>query len=330
MHWNKNPICGLIVELAVRDSNLLLLTNEIMFTSIMSRFLESNLVRIPNYDLRDLEISNLATYFASRWYNKDQNRLVRRLRKYGKPVILTLDNSFKAIIRQIFGSMYFRFFLQRYYRLAFVPGNSSKKLMRLFGFPKDKMITGFYGAHSEIFNVKKCISLRRNEFLFVGQIIDRKSILELISAYKDYRLSGGTWSLRIIGSGNLENKLVQFPGLYYEGQKSPLEIVDFMNGAKCLVLPSKGDHWGTVVCDAAACGMIILISKYVGSHHDLLNGNGFLLNSVKKNEITHYLFETSRLIELDLIAMSQRSTVVASGYNEYTFNIAIKELLNKV
>lgn len=330
LHWNKIPVCGLIAEKAVKETNLRIITNEIVFPSLIKSYIKSGLNVISNHDLEFLKIEGIDIYFASGWDNKHQNKLVKSLFLNGKTIVLTLDNSFKGSFRQLIGSIYFRLFLKRYYTLAFVPGISSRRLMRFFGFSSYEIFTGFYGAHSSIYYIKTPIILREDEFLFVGQIIDRKGILELISAFKSYRLMGGSWVLRIVGSGNLESNLPTFPGLIYEGKKTPTEISDLMNRSKCLVLPSKEDHWGTVVCEAAACGMIIMISRFVGSHYDLLDGNGFLIKSIKKHEIIKYLFRVSQLSEVEQLRMSQKSSLIASGYNEYSFNSSIKEIRNKL
>ena len=87
--------------------------------------------------------------------------------------------------------------------------------------------------------------------------------------------------------------------LIFDNFLDPNSCATIMKNSKCFILPSRDEHWGTVVCEAAASGMLLLLSTKVGSSEDLL-----------RNGINGYFFETDS--DMDL---SKKMALISSWDN---------------
>ena len=152
----------------------------------------------------------------------------------------------------------------------------------------------------------------------------------MINAFKKYKANGGKWNLRIIGSGDLVFSK-QIEGLTVEGFLQPNEIADRMNNAKVFVLLSKLEHWGTVVCEAAACGMQLLLTHNIGSKDDLLiDGlNGFEIFNHDIDKVVEGFEYFEKLPTSQWINGSDVSTKLSSLYNTHTYYASFKNILIK-
>lgn len=111
-------------------------------------------------------------------------------------------------------------------------------------------------------------------YLFVGQLIERKGIEELLNAFS--RLPQENSKLLIVGSGKLEhfvtrhlnadkqNKIVHIKHLEYH------QLPEYYVASDCLILPSKEEVWGLVVNEALASGIPAIVSNAVGAGEDLI------------------------------------------------------------
>lgn len=328
MFWNEVPICGLVAEKAINSDHMILITMKLLHPEIFDKFInrKNNIKYIENFD--EINEDDLDVFICAGWHNKEQLDFVKKISKKNKIIVLLADNSFKQNLRQFIGMIYFRLFLKKYFNFAFVPGKSGTKLMRYFGFRSNDILDKSYGASGLIFKYEKPINERNKEFLFVGQLINRKGITELIKGYNQYLFEGGSWNLRIIGDGPLKTMVLKNKSIIYQGQIPPLDIARFMNNSICLVAPSKIDHWATVVCEAAACGMILLVTKTVGASHDLLDKNGYLLKDMKSSTIAKNMITIENLSDMELNKMSDQSRIKASNFNQNSFQNAILKFRN--
>jgi glycosyltransferase involved in cell wall biosynthesis len=250
-------------------------------------------------------------------------------KKNNAKIVVVVDNRFKKNIRQLLGSFYFRCYLKKYFDAAFVPGEQGIALMSFFGMPLDRIYVGNYGAYEGIYNDSVPIIDRGDEFLYVGQLNKRKAIDQLISAFIEYRKKGGNWSLRILGDGELKNICEDVDGVIFEGFTQPHEVSLKMNGSKVLILISRDDHWGTVVCEAAACGMMLLTSKAVGSSFDLIrkNVNGLILNKITNDVLLNSLFYFESLSDDECRHASEVSKGLSVGFNSKAYFSAIRKMM---
>jgi glycosyltransferase involved in cell wall biosynthesis len=243
-------------------------------------------------------------------------------------VFVVVDNRFKKNLRQLIGALYFRLTLRRYFDGAFVPGREGQRLMSFLGLKDRKIYVGNYGAFEEIFKDTLKITKRKNEFLYVGQLNKRKSVDILLSAFSLYRLNGGSWDLRIIGSGDLQDQCTG-EGVIFEGFTQPHIVASKMNNSKVFLLISRDDHWGTVVCEAAACGMHLITTKTVGATIDLVrdNINGLVLETIKPHSLANAFYYYEQLDEDTLLNGSEVSKGIARGYDSNAYYAAVNKMI---
>lgn len=102
--------------------------------------------------------------------------------------------------------------------------------------------------------------------LFVGSVSLQKGVQYLLEAFK--RLALPHAELVFVGGAFPDSQtfLPQYEGLYRHIWFVPQErLVELYNSASVFVLPSLQDGFGMVVCEAAACGLPVIISENVGA-----------------------------------------------------------------
>jgi glycosyltransferase involved in cell wall biosynthesis len=124
-------------------------------------------------------------------------------------------------------------------------------------------------------------------FIFVGQLIERKGILTLLESIKTLVEKTSFFHLTIIGSGELEpilkayiksNSLQKLVTL--QGAINSKNVVNHIQKADLLILPSTFDGWGLVVNEALQCGIPALISDQCGAKELIIHGkNGLIFQS---------------------------------------------------
>lgn len=114
------------------------------------------------------------------------------------------------------------------------------------------------------------------EVLFSGQMIDRKGVDVLLTAFIEAAATNPKLRLKLLGSGpekarymamvptNLHNRVD------FAGHKEPLELPAIFAAADIFCLPSRHDGWGVVVNEALGAGLPILVSDAVGAGRDLV------------------------------------------------------------
>jgi len=331
--WEGFPACGLLTKKVLENFDVKLVATKakVPFKDL-EKLLGHKIIWIDEPD----DIWNIKEQFIDReliihtgWVYKNWLKFDKWIKeKNNAKVVVVVDNNFKKTIRQFLGAIYFRMLLKKYFDGAFVPGREGIKLMSFLGMPYNKIYVGNYGAYEKIYFEKIPVEERNNEFLFVGQLIERKSVDIMIKAFKKYRELGGKWNLRILGDGKLKN-ICKGDGIIFEGFTQPHLVVDKMNNAKVLVLLSKEEHWGTVVCEAAACGMQILTYKKVGAAVDIVrnNINGIILNNLNINNIIRSFFYYENMSTEFLKNGSIVSKNIAKGYDSMAYYSAIMKMI---
>lgn len=132
-------------------------------------------------------------------------------------------------------------------------------------------------------------------FLFVGALIERKRLNQLIEALA--ALPGiPAFELRIVGSGSREaewrlmgEKLL--PGrIRWLGLVKSNEIRSVMTEADCLVLPSRHDGWGAVISEALMVGTPVICSDRCGAAEVVLrSGHGGVFRAGDVADLTRLL-----------------------------------------
>jgi glycosyltransferase involved in cell wall biosynthesis len=110
-------------------------------------------------------------------------------------------------------------------------------------------------------------------FLFCGQMIARKGVDLLLSAFQ--RLGGGARLLLVGREAELPHLLAPLPAavrqrIEYAGFQLPDDLPRFFAQADVFVLPSRYDGWGVVINQALGAGLPIVCSDMVGAGRDLV------------------------------------------------------------
>jgi glycosyltransferase involved in cell wall biosynthesis len=117
---------------------------------------------------------------------------------------------------------------------------------------------------------------RPMRFLFVGQLIERKGVSELLDAFA--RLEDG--ELYVAGDGPLQ-PLVSLAAengrVRYVGQVDRPALQRLYSESDVLVLPSRYEVWGLVINEALAHGLPVIATRAVGAVDDLVDDrNGYV------------------------------------------------------
>lgn len=126
----------------------------------------------------------------------------------------------------------------------------------------------------ELLKKQHGISAKKN-FIFVGQLIDRKGIKDLLEAYRLISRKNSDWGLIIIGSGYLREYIQTFKeknkldDIKILGNVEQYDLPKYYVCSDCLVLPSHEEVWGLVVNEAIACGLPVIVSDICGCVPDL-------------------------------------------------------------
>ena len=208
-----------------------------------------------------------------------------------------------------------------------VPGKLALEQLVFAGI-KVKHSSVFYAPNTiddEMFNFKPAITndkfsknLTHLNFLFAGHLTERKGIDVLYEAIKilNKRKYQYTYHFDLVGEVILERNGIK--NIEFHGFKNGKEYVDFFVNNQILILPSRQDCNPLVVIEALKSGMVILLSKGVGSYPEYTNGSGysFEVNSFKStaNAIEKILFSDLRnLIEMSKISYQIGQHVTASN-----------------
>jgi glycosyltransferase involved in cell wall biosynthesis len=284
--------------------------NETHFGSFINQILQSEIV------------------FVSGWSSNFSRIILLVSIIFRKKIILMLDNYRKPGKRQVIGRIIFKLTLKQIVHSYLVPGQRSVELLKYYGVEEKYIFNGYYGSPEKLFYSEISYESRLKSFVFVGQLINRKSLIELIDGYKIYRKNGGDWGLIIAGEGILLDKL-DFT-VDYRGFVTPLELRKIYNEASAFCLFSKEEHWGTVVCEAAMCGLPLLLSDKVGSAPDLLDGNGFIIEDINAVEISKIFKKFADLDISTRCLMSNKSLKIASNYDSIATSKKITRLLDSI
>lgn len=178
-------------------------------------------------------------------------------------------------------------------------GTKATQYLESFGVDPKKIITGVNTVDTKYFkektsNQNSTDGIKR--FLYVGQLIERKGLLNTIHAFS--KLEHNNWLFSIIGNGGQEKELKELVKRYnlddkilFIGYKQKNEIIDYFSASDILIMPSLSEVWGLVLNEALASGLFCLSSKYAGATFDLIydDKNGYIIDSNNIDDITQKL-----------------------------------------
>lgn len=133
--------------------------------------------------------------------------------------------------------------------------------------------------------------------LFVGQLIPRKGVRELLNAWDTLKKTNNeACTLVYVGSGPQEQELRNIiksrhiPDIILTGAIDYDHIAPYYKIADCFIIPTLEDNWSLVVPEAMACGLPIATSIYNGCYPELVHpNNGWIFDPLKQESIIKVL-----------------------------------------
>lgn len=155
-------------------------------------------------------------------------------------------------------------------------------------------------------------------FVYMGQLIPRKGIMEMLESWRRAALKDAT--LLLVGDGAQKNEVSDYISRHGMADVIPVGAVDYdslgpyYKVADCFIIPTLEDNWSLVVPEAMAAGLPVACSIYNGCYPELVRAsNGWTFDPLDTGDTVRVLNEisASRAKLEDMGAESQR---IISGY----------------
>lgn len=217
-----------------------------------------------------------------------------------------------------------------------VPGSLSKAYHVKIGANPEKIFFAPNIVNNEQF-IKNChnFKAKKNDFkkelgfenkkiiLYVGQLIERKGVEYLISAYEKLKDEEENIALVIVGDGNFKDRLEaicndnNIEDVYFKGWVSEEQKILFYTISDLFVFPTLKDVWGLVVNEAMCCGLPVISTKAAGSSVDMIitGENGYIVDPKDEKQI-YFTMKDVLLDEIKQGKMGKKSIEIIN--NKFT------------
>ena len=189
------------------------------------------------------------------------------------------------------------------------------------GFPKEKISYGHMVADTEglskallttemgkIESLKQHLGITNTVYFYTGQMIPRKGVKELLSAWKEFNNRDAT--LLLCGNGPSKSEYEKYckdnklANVIFLGYISYDLIHEYYALADIFIIPTLEDNWSLVVSEAMTIGLPVITSYYNGCYKELITEqNGWVFDPLNESDFINVLKET----------FSKRSTFVEKG-----------------
>ena len=159
-------------------------------------------------------------------------------------------------------------------------------------------------------------------YLFVGQLIARKGVSELLTGWARFeQQSPGAGTLILVGDGAQREELQQkanqlgIRNVRFLGSVDYDSISRYYATADAVVMPTLEDNWSLVVPEAMACSKPILCSIYNGGWPELVEDgeNGWTFDPRSAESVTQALQNISAG-KNDLMLLGKRSHEIVQDF----------------
>ena len=246
---------------------------------------------------------------------------------------------------QLYRKLY-RKWAMRFVDAYCVNGSLCGEYLQSLGVRKDKLFYGQMAADTDGLSetvgsvsldeakaLRKTLDISGRIFLYVGQLIPRKGIMELLNAWRLAALDNA--ALLLVGDGTQMKELRDYCtqwslNVFFTGKIAYKEIAKFYRIADVFVMPTLEDNWSLVVPEAMACGLPIACSKYNGCWPELVKPeNGWVFDPLDKENTVGTLQSISALDTADLQKMGQCSRRIVEAFSPAKAAQAILEACQK-
>jgi glycosyltransferase involved in cell wall biosynthesis len=263
---------------------------------------------------------------VSGWIDRTYLQAALRAKQQGALVVGCVDNQWRGTLRQQIAIRVAPVLLRTIFSVIWTPGERSAQFAKRMGFTGSRLWRGLYSGDTALFsqvckdrfhNYQETHSWNR-VFLFIGQYIERKGLLDLLAAYRRYREQySSPWELWCIGHGPLKARLAAESGLLDLGFIQPGELARVFAASGCVVLPSRCDEWPVVLHESAASGLPIICTDECGSSVELLRDgyNGFLVQPRDVDGLVQAMGSISNMDTGELCNYGLHSVELANSYS---------------
>ncbi|WP_417613369.1 glycosyltransferase family 4 protein [Owenweeksia hongkongensis] len=213
-------------------------------------------------------------------------------------------------------------------------GIETKTYLEKFGFPSEKLFLGNMAADTKGLQLalskveNKDIQLLKNNynikglvFLYVGQLIERKGVMELLQSWRAFVKEKTNISLLLLGDGNQTDEVQDYIAQYeldsvkLIGKIEYSQVANYYALSDVFIIPTLEDNWSLVVPEAMSCGLPILSSIYNGCWPELVKKeNGWVFDPLDENNFIETL-EAALEKKDDWIAMGNASTKIVENFS---------------
>ena len=242
------------------------------------------------------------------------NRFRDEARGRGCFIVGAADNNLVLSFKECLRSLRFQLLFRHKYDAFFVPGKSGIRLLRFYGVPANRIVTGLYAADETLFHDGQPLEERSKRMLFVGQLCERKNVLRLCEAFRLSDGHGKGWTLDLYGSGPLRDGIPTGNGVAVHDFMQPERLAEVYRQSRCFILPSLSEHWGVVVHEAALSGCVLLLSDCIGAGEDFLHSgrNGFAFRPYSTADLASAMEKVYAMNDDELRAARQESIDLSS------------------
>jgi glycosyltransferase involved in cell wall biosynthesis len=136
--------------------------------------------------------------------------------------------------------------------------------------------------------------IHRPVFLYIGQLIPRKGLQQLLAACRLLQEQGcDRYTLWVIGDGAQRQELQAFSqqhqleeSVHWLGWVEYSQLGAYLQTSDVFVFPTLEDIWGMVLLEAMAFGKPVVSSRWAGASELVIEGeNGYLIDPYQPEEI---------------------------------------------
>jgi glycosyltransferase involved in cell wall biosynthesis len=262
--------------------------------------------------LRAIDSTDPEVLVGDGFFQWTSDTLLHRLRKR-TPVVVCYERWAHTERNAQWYRRAYRSFALRLVSAVCCNGRLSEEYVQSLGVPSGRITKGHMVADTdqlaarrervtpaEVNHLRRCWSATGTVFLYVGQLIKRKGLQQLLQAWTLFEKQGpDAATLVIVGGGpeaaslRRQAESARLQRVVFSGPVDYEHLAPYYCAANAFVIPTLEDNWSLVVPEAMACGLPILCSKYNGCWPELVQEgrNGWVFDPLEQQDTKETLIK---------------------------------------